>query len=309
MSRRFYRNGQATSLTAPVDAVSTSITVSSATSFPTQFPYTLILDPDGVLEEVVDVTTAVGNTLTIVRGVDGTTASPHSAGVQVYHGVSARDADEANDHINKTTNVHGTSGSLVDTASTQSIAGAKTFTGTLATSGGTVVDTGSTQTISGSKTFSSAPTMSNGQTVSGAETHNGTETHNGSETHNGAVTYTNTETHNGSETHTGTETHSGAVTFSNGITMSGGTFVAKDAIWSSTYSGTVDTNGFLTITHGAGFTPVYGWTVTSNPSTSFAVFWGMDNITSTQLRLRFMNANGGPLNGLAVVGRLFLARP
>jgi hypothetical protein len=107
VSRRFFRNGQATSLTAPVDAVSTSITVNSATSFPTQYPYTLILDPDGVLEEVVDVTAAVGNTLTVIRGVDGTTASPHSAGVQVYHGVSARDADEANDHVNKTTNIHG----------------------------------------------------------------------------------------------------------------------------------------------------------------------------------------------------------
>jgi hypothetical protein len=92
--------------------------------------------------------------------------------------------------------------------------------------------------------------------------------------------------------------------------MSGGTLVAKDAIFSTTYSGTTDVNGFVTVTHGAGFTPTGVWAVTTNPSASFALFWGVDNITSTQCRLRFMNASvAGPLNGLAVSGRLFLVRP
>lgn len=306
MSRRHFRNGQATTLTAPVDGVSTSITVTSATSFPTQYPYTLILDPDGVLEEVVDVTAAVGTTLTIVRGVDGTTASPHSAGVQVYHGVSARDADEANDHVNKTTNIHGSNGALVDVASTQTITGAKDFS-SITKSGSALVDVSSTQTITGTKTFSTRPIVTgNGDVV----------TTGGSQTIDGAKTWTGTETHQGAETHSGTETHSGAASFTNGlgvtgnVTVTSGRVIATDEIFTTTYSGTVDSNGFLTVTHGAGFTPTGVWAVTTNPSSSFALFWGVDSITSTQCRLRFMNASvAGPLNGLAVSGRLFLVRP
>lgn len=299
MSRRFFRNGQATSLTAPVDAVSTSITVNSATSFPTQYPYTLILDPDGVLEEVVDVTAAVGNTLTVIRGVDGTTASPHSAGVQVYHGVSARDADEANDHVNKTSNIHGVTGGLVGAAGDQAISGVKTFTGTLATSAGPVVATAGDQTISGVKTFNTRPvvtgngdvvTTGGAQTVDGAKTFTGTETHSGTETHTGAVTFANTTT-------TGNATVSGRV-------------ITSDALSSIGYGGTTDSQGFITVNHGAPFTPTSGWAVTNNPSASFAVFWGMDSITATTVRLRFFNAGGtGPLASASVVGRLFVARP
>lgn len=210
MSRRYFRNGQATSLTAPVDAVSTSIEVNSATSFPTQYPYTLIIDADGVLEEVVDVTAAVGTTLTIVRGVDGTTASPHSAGVQVYHGVSARDADEANDHIQKTTNVHGSNGALVDVASTQTITGAKDFS-TITKGGVNLVDVSSAQTVNGLKTFGTRPAVTgNGDVVTtgGAQTIDGAKTFSGAEVHSG------TESHSGAETHTGNETHSGTIRLS-----------------------------------------------------------------------------------------------
>lgn len=309
MSRRYFRNGQATSLTAPVDAVSTSIEVNSATSFPTQYPYTLIIDADGVLEEVVDVTAAVGNVLTITRGADSTTASPHSAGVQVYHGVSARDADEANDHINKTTNVHGSNGALVDVASSQTITGAKDFS-SITKGGAALVDVSSTQTITGAKTFSTTPavtgtalvTTTGTQTVTGDKTWSGTETHQGTESHTGP------ETHTGTETHSGTETHNGAVTINNNLTVSGD-IVATDALRSSTYSGTTDASGFLTVTHGAGFTPTSAWAVTTNPSTSFAQFWGVDNIGATTLRLRFANAEGGPLATLPVSGRLFVVRP
>lgn len=180
MALRKYRNSAARTLAAPIpNPTTTSMTVDSASGFPTQFPYTLIIDPDGALEEVVDVTAAVGNVLTIVRGVDSTTPAAHAAGVKVVHGVSARDFQEANDHVNGTANVHGTTGFLVDTDSTQTVVGQKTFTGGLKTGGGNVIDTSSTQTVTGAKTFSGGLSTSTGgavvdtgssQTVSGTKT-------------------------------------------------------------------------------------------------------------------------------------------
>lgn len=198
MTRRNYRNGQATNLAFPVGALDTTIQVNSATSFPTQYPYTLILEPDGALEEVVDVTNGAGNQLTVVRGIDGTTASAHSAGVQVYHGVSARDHDEANAHVNATTNVHGTSGSLVDTASTQAIPGTKNFT-SITVAGSAPVLVAGDQTVSGTKTFNTTPavtgtalvTTTGVQTISGDKTFSGVEVHSGAETHSGGVEHTN----------------------------------------------------------------------------------------------------------------------
>lgn len=220
MALRYYRNGPARQLAFPIALSSdTAMTVDSASGFPTQFPYTLIIEPDTALEEVVDVTAAVGNILTITRGVDSTTASAHAAGSVVYHGISARDPREANAHVNATTNVHGTTGSLVDTDSAQTIVGAKNFTGGLTTPAGAVVTVGGTQTVTGQKTFTLVPeTVSNGTvaTLGGAQSFTGTKTfqntvQNGTEDHNGA------EDHSGTEVHSGTETHSGTVRFTNSV--------------------------------------------------------------------------------------------
>lgn len=217
MALRYYRNGPARQLAFPIALSSdTAMTVDSASGFPTQYPYTLIIEPDTALEEVVDVTAAVGNVLTITRGVDSTTASAHAAGSVVYHGISARDPREANAHVNATTNVHGTTGSLVDTDSAQTIVGAKNFTGGLTTPTGAVVTVGGTQTITGAKNFDVTPTTTtNGEmaTLGGAQAFTGTKTfqntvQNGTEDHNGA------EDHSGTEVHSGTETHSGLMRLS-----------------------------------------------------------------------------------------------
>jgi len=304
MALRYFKNGPAHALAAPLaNATDTSITLDSVSGWPTQFPFTAIIDPDLVTEEVVDVTAIVGTIATIVRGADSTTAVAHSAGAVVYHGVSARDHREANEHVNATTNIHGRTGSLLDTDTSQTISGSKNFTGGLQRGGQEVVDTGAAQTVAGLKTFSALTTFLSGITASGALSWNGTETHNGLNTFAAGVTF------NGAETHTATETHSGAATFSNGLTVSSGTFVAKDAIYSVAYSGTTDANGFLTITHGGGFTPVYGWTVTGNPASSFAMSWGMDTLTSTTVRVRFASTGGGALASASVAGRLYLVRP
>ncbi len=58
-------------------------------------------------------------------------------------------------------------------------------------------------------------------------------------------------------------------------------------------SGTTDANGFLTVTHGLGFTPSFVQCINLQPSTNFPLQWGVDTIGATTFRLRFMNASTG----------------
>jgi len=91
--------------------------------------YTLVIDPDTSLEEIVDVTLySAGDTLTITRGIENTgTGFAHSAGAVVRHMVIGRDLQEANDHSEASTAVHGITGSVVGTTDTQTLS-AKTLT-------------------------------------------------------------------------------------------------------------------------------------------------------------------------------------
>ena len=69
--------------------------------------YTVVIDPDTALEEIVDVSNYTsGNTLTIARGIDGSTGVAHSAGAIVRHMVIGRDLSEANTHVEGTLAVH-----------------------------------------------------------------------------------------------------------------------------------------------------------------------------------------------------------
>lgn len=66
-------------------------------------------------------------------------------------------------------------------------------------------------------------------------------------------------------------------------------------------SGTTDASGFLTITHGLGFTPSLVLIMNGNPNTNFPIVWGVDNIGATTFRARFMNAStAGGANALAI---------
>ena len=73
------------------------------------YPFTLVLDPDTVDEEIVTVTGRTGGSLTVVRGQNGTTPRDHQVNAVVKHMVTARDLQEPQDHIYSTTDVHGIS--------------------------------------------------------------------------------------------------------------------------------------------------------------------------------------------------------
>jgi hypothetical protein len=105
---RYYSNTAVeATLAAPVSASATSIIVSSTSGFPILYPYRLTLDFESPGAEVVDVTAGSGTNLTVVRGVDGTSAQTHPTGAIVAHTATAQDFRDSQDHIAATTAVHG----------------------------------------------------------------------------------------------------------------------------------------------------------------------------------------------------------
>lgn len=128
MTQRNYNNITTTGqLTGGVSTSATSLVVSGLTNAPAA-PFTITVDRNTAAEEICLVTAVVGSTLTVTRGFDSTAAQAHAAGATIEHTAVALDFSEANAHVNATTNVHGRTGSLVDTASAQTVT-AKTFSG------------------------------------------------------------------------------------------------------------------------------------------------------------------------------------
>jgi len=129
--RKYSSRSQQTTLSSPITATATTMTVVNGASIMggktltgTQ-TYTVVIDPDTALEEIVDVTLySSGNTLTITRGIDGPTpgtGSAHSAGAVIRHMAIGRDYQDANDHQENTTTAHGVTGAVVGTTNTQTL--------------------------------------------------------------------------------------------------------------------------------------------------------------------------------------------
>jgi hypothetical protein len=156
-TRNYSSRSQQTTLTSAVTAGSSSIVVVSGAallggqSIPGGTTFTIVLDPDTAIEEIVDATAASGNVFTITRAVDGSSAQAHSAGAVVRHMAIGRDYREANLHIEAT-------GAYNDGTGTHTLHG-------LSSSDGDLVGTAKAQTLT-NKTLTS-PTITGAGTISG----------------------------------------------------------------------------------------------------------------------------------------------
>jgi hypothetical protein len=157
-TRKYSSRSQQTTLAAGITDTATSCTVVSGSALlggatvPAGTTFTVVIDPDTALEEIVDVTVVSTNVLTITRGVENAgTGQAHSAGAAVRHMAIGRDFREANLHIEATGGYNDGTGS-------------HTMHG-IASGEGDVVGTLKTQTLT-NKTLTS-PTITN-PSISGA---------------------------------------------------------------------------------------------------------------------------------------------
>jgi hypothetical protein len=137
-TRKYSSRSQQTTLAAAITSTATSMQVVSGASLlggatvDTGQTYTVVIDPDTALEEIVDVTARSTNTLTITRNIDGSTGQAHSAGAVVRHMAIGRDFTEANQHIENTTTAHGlTIANVVTTADTGTVTSTMIANGTI----------------------------------------------------------------------------------------------------------------------------------------------------------------------------------
>ncbi|HEY6020942.1 MAG TPA: hypothetical protein VIY48_13885, partial [Candidatus Paceibacterota bacterium] len=125
MTVRFYSSvAPPTTLSAGITSSSASIQVGSTTGFPALTPYTLSIDYGSAAEELVQVNSVGGTTLSVTRGIDGTSATSHNAGAIIRHVSSARDFADSRNHENADAGVHGLSPTeeLVGTEKAQTLA-------------------------------------------------------------------------------------------------------------------------------------------------------------------------------------------
>ena len=151
-TRQYSSRSQQTTLTSAITAGAATMTVVSGTgllggvTIPAGRTFTLVIDVDTALEEIVDATAVSTNTFTITRAIDGSSAQAHSAGAVVRHMAIGRDYRDANLHAEASASYNDGAGN------------AHTMHG-IGSAEGDVVGTDKAQTLT-NKTLT-APTISN----------------------------------------------------------------------------------------------------------------------------------------------------
>ena len=128
-TRKYTSRSQQTTLTSSVTSGALTFPVVSATTVlggatvSAGQTFTVVIDPDTALEEVVDITAVSANNLTVTRAIDGSGAQDHSAGAVVRHMIIGRDLREANAHQEASNGVHGlaSTSSVVGTQDAQTL--------------------------------------------------------------------------------------------------------------------------------------------------------------------------------------------
>jgi len=173
-TRKYSSRAQQTTLSAAITSTtSTTMTIASPTllmggkTLAANETYTVVIDPDTAVEEIVDIVSSSGNpvsgyNITITRGVDSDTpgtGSLHSVGAIVRHMVIGRDLQEANTHIENSTTAHGlTLANLVKTTDTGTV--------TNAMLAGSIADSKLSTISTASKVSNSATTATSANTAS-----------------------------------------------------------------------------------------------------------------------------------------------
>jgi hypothetical protein len=178
-TRKYSSRSQQTTLTAGINSSATSATVVSGSGLLGGITisageiFTVVIDPDTAIEEIVDVSAVSTNTLTIVRGIDGSTGQAHSAGAVVRHMAIGRDYREANNHIENTTTAHGlTVADVITTTNTKTLTN-KTLTSPTITGTGAIAGTFTgnlTGNVTGNVSGSSGSTTGNAATATALAT-------------------------------------------------------------------------------------------------------------------------------------------
>jgi hypothetical protein len=178
-TRKYSSRSQQTTLSGALTSSATTTTVVSGSTLAGGVTisagelFTIVIDPDTALEEIVDVSAISGNTLTIVRGIDGSSAVAHSAGAVVRHMAIGRDYREANTHIENVTSAHGlTIADVITTTNTKTLTN-KTLTSPTITGTGAIAGTFTgnlTGNVTGNVSGSSGSTTGNASTATALAT-------------------------------------------------------------------------------------------------------------------------------------------
>lgn len=118
MRREYVGGAPRARLTDPLGGTTAALTITcdNLTNFPTGIggkPFFVVVDRNTASEEKILCSSRSGNVITVYnvggvngRGADDTSITTHSNNAVIEHVFTATDADEANAHINSSTNVH-----------------------------------------------------------------------------------------------------------------------------------------------------------------------------------------------------------